>query len=298
MAILTPNGILAPSHSGVGLRSAHMAEFSLLSDGGAPAPVGFLEIHSENFFGGGAKLKNLAKMRRDYPLSMHGVGLSLGRADALDLGHIAKLKSLIERFEPALVSEHLSWSAYGHSEEARHVPDLLALPRTHEALQTFIDHVNQFQDLIGRQVLIENPSNYLAFAGLDYDEPEFLMRLASATGCGILLDLNNVYVSARNLGLDPYAYLEGITQPERIGQFHLAGHLAVETEGRTVLIDTHGDHVCDDVMALYAEALRRFGNRPTLIEWDTDLPPLEGLLSEAARVDRLREQTLKQVAHA
>ena len=276
----------AIKQTGIGLRSPHIAQI----DAQRPA-VGFLEVHSENYFGGGAKLKTLDRLRTDYPLSFHGVGLSLGRADGLDRDHLRQIADLVARFEPALVSEHLSWSAYRHVA----VPDLLPLPFTHEALDIFADHVSTFQDAVGRQILIENPSSYLAFDELDYDEPEFLKRLAQRTGCGILLDINNIFVSAHNLQCDPHAYLATFAGSDCVRQYHLAGHAQVGD----FLVDTHGARVPNTVWSLYAEALEGIGHRPTLIEWDTDVPELDILLTEAATADRYalaaRERNLVDV---
>lgn len=262
--------------TGVGLRAPHIAE--ILAN--RPA-LGFLEVHTENYFGGGAKLKQLMSLRDNYPLSFHGVGLSLGRADGLDQDHLCQIAALVDRFEPFHVSEHLSWSAFGPVA----VPDLLPLPFTDEALATAAQHIDQFQDAIGRPILIENPSSYLAFDGCDYDEPEFLSRLAEKTGCGILLDVNNIYVSAHNLGRDPLAYFTGLRAVGSVRQYHLAGH----APSGDLLIDTHGARVCPEVWMLYEDALRRFGDHPTLIEWDSDIPALEVLLTEAATADRHRE---------
>ncbi len=262
--------------TGIGLREPHISQ--VLAD--RPA-VGFLEVHSENYFGGGAKLKHLEQLRASYPLSFHGVGLSLGRADGLDRDHLRQVAALVGRFEPFHISEHLSWSAFAHSA----APDLLPLPFTHEALKTAAEHIDEFQDAVGRPVLIENPSSYLAFDGMDYDEPEFLSRLAEMTGCGILLDINNIYVSAHNLRRDPRAWFKGLRAARSVRQYHLAGH---DISG-DLLIDTHGAHVRAEVWALYEEALGRFGDHPTLIEWDSDLPALDVLLDEAAIADRYRE---------
>ena len=270
------------SRTGIGLRAPHISELR------ARRPqVGFLEIHTENYFGGGPKLKVLEDLRHDYPLSFHGVGLSLGRADDLDSEHLQKVADLVRRFEPALVSEHLSWSAYGHV----HVPDLLPLPFTEEALDIFVAHVDRFQSALGRRVLIENPSNYLAFDGLDYDEPAFLTELVRRTGCGLLIDLNNIHVSAHNLGRDASAYLTALGDGRAIGEFHLAGHDAAGD----LLIDTHGQPVPDTVWGLYRQALERFGDKPTLIEWDSALPALDVLLGEAGKADTMRMQAFAHV---
>ncbi len=266
--------------AGIGLRSPHIGAIS------AQRPsVGFLEVHTENYFGGGAKLKILERLRETYPLSFHGVGLSLGRADGLDRQHLQNVAALVQRFDPFLVSEHLSWSAYAHVA----TPDLLPVPFTHEALAVFVDHIDEFQQCLGRRVLIENPSNYLAFDGLDYGEPEFLLELVERTGCGLLVDLNNIFVSAHNLGRDAGAYLRALGAGRAIGQFHLAGHDAVTFAGEgTLLVDTHGQRVRPEVWALYDQALAAFGDRPTLIEWDTALPALDVLVAEAATADAHR----------
>ena len=267
--------------TGIGLRAPHIGDLRARRPAVDFLAPGFLEVHTENYFGGGPKLKALEDLRQDHALSFHGVGLSLGRADDLDAGHLAQVAALVDRFEPALVSEHLSWSAYGHV----HVPDLLPLPLTDEALDIFASHVDRFQNAVGRRVLIENPSNYLAFDGLDYDEPAFLRGLVRRTGCGLLIDINNIYVSARNLGRDAEAYLAALGDGQAIGEFHLAGH---DASADGLLIDTHGQPVRDEVWALYARALERFGDRPTLIEWDSALPALDVLLAEAAKADQVR----------
>lgn len=262
-----------PLTAGIGLRAPHVAQIVEQR----PA-VGFLEVHTENYFGGGARLKTLERLRETYPLSFHGVGLSLGRAYGLDRDHLRQVAALVKRFDPILVSEHLSWSAYSHVA----VPDLLPVPLTCEALEVFVQHVEHFQEMTGRQVVIENPSNYVAFDGLDFDEPEFLSLLAQRTGCGLLLDLNNIFVSAHNLGRDPVAYLDGIRDAQSVRQYHLAGHI----RSGELLLDNHGTGVCPEVWSLYDRALQKFGPRPTLIEWDSDIPPLDVLLAEAARADR------------
>ncbi len=267
--------------TGIGLRTPHIGEISAR----CPA-VGFLEVHTENYFGGGAKLKTLARLRETYPLSFHGVGLSLGSASGLDAGHLAQVAVLVRRFEPILVSEHLSWSAYG----AAATPDLLPVPYTRETLDVFTRHVDQFQAAVGRQVLIENPSVYVALDG-EYDEPEFLSLLARRTGCGILLDINNIFVSAHNLGRDPYTYFDSLRV--EVGQYHLAGH---DAGPGGLLVDTHGQPVREEVWALYDATRARFGDRPTLIEWDSALPQLDTLLAEATRADTRRG--VQQAAYA
>ena len=264
---------------GIGLRAAHIDEVIRQKP-----KLGFLEVHTENYFGGGIKLKKLEAIRCDYPLSFHGVGLSLGRADGLDEDHIQSIKSLIARFEPSLISEHLSFSGF----ETIHAPDLLALPLTNEALGVMAEHVDQVQNAFGRQILIENPSNYLAYAQSDYSESAFLSALCARTGCGILLDINNIYVSAHNLGRSAYDYLSGLDQNAPIGEYHMAGHLISQVDDQVVLIDTHGDRVCDEVLALYEAAIARFGDHPSLLEWDTDIPALSVLLEETAKLQAVR----------
>ncbi len=261
---------LAP---GVGLRPAHIEEVL------ARRPdVGWLEVHPENYMADPVALAVLQRVRAHYPLSLHGVGLSLGTAGPLDVRHLARLRSLVECLQPVLVSEHLSWSMVGEA----HLNELLPLPYTEEALDTVTMHVDQTQAAIGRQILIENPSSYLRFRHSTMSEAAFLTELVRRTGCGLLFDINNLYVSAHNVGLDASDYVSTVPPPA-IGEFHLAGHARNVIADDVVLIDDHGSRVSDAVWALYAAAIQRFGPRPTLIEWDTDLPPLDVLLGEAAR---------------
>lgn len=268
--------------AGIGLRSQHVQE--LLA---SRADVGFLEAHSENYFGGGLAREQLQQLAQTYPISLHGVGLSLGRADDLDAHHLKQLSSLIEDIKPALVSEHLSWSAYSHT----HVPDLLPLPFIKEALDVFIDHVNAFQDVVGRQILVENPSNYIAFAELDYTEPEFLNTLVDKTQCGLLLDINNIAVSAHNLGYNSQTYIDEIASDGRVKQFHLAGYQINHLDnGEIIYLDTHGKPIYPEVWSLYQRAIERFGHAPTLIEWDTDIPALSVLIKEAHKADLIASQ--------
>lgn len=244
--------------------------------------VGFLEAHSENYFGGGKPRKLLSQVAEIYPLSLHGVGLSLGRADGLDQKHLGQIKSLVDEINPIFVSEHLTWSAYNHI----HVPDLLPIPFINEAMDIFVEHVSEFQDKIGRQILIENPSNYLAFDNLDYSEPEFLNELADRSGCGLLLDINNIRVSAHNLDYDPKAYIDSIRADGRVKQFHLAGYLINRLDnGEKIYLDTHGKPVYPEVWDLYEYALNRFPDVRTLIEWDVDIPALDVLVAEANKAN-------------
>jgi uncharacterized protein (UPF0276 family) len=265
----------APEASaGIGLRAPHYGE--LLQR--RPA-LAFLEVHSENYFcDGGAPLAWLERFRDRYPLSLHGVGLSLGSADPLDERHLARLAALVRRFEPALVSEHLCWSSFG----GRHANDLLPLPYTREALDHVVRRVDAVQERLARRILVENVSSYLQFAESTIPEWEFAAEVARRSGCGLLLDVNNIWVNAVNHGFDPHDYLEA-TDPRHVEEIHLAGFEALE--GR--LIDTHGAPVSSEVWALYESAIARFGPRPTLIEWDADLPALDVLLAEAAKAQRI-----------
>jgi hypothetical protein len=251
--------------------------------------LGFLEVHSENFFlEGGASMHALERARAAYPISLHGVGLSLGSADALALHHLAKLQRLVDRVEPALVSEHLSWSSLG----ARHFNDLLPMPHTREVVALLAERVDRVQSTLKRSILIENVSAYFEFQDSDMTETALLDALARRTGCGILFDVNNLYVNAVNFGFDPMARLAELS-PAAIGEMHLAGH----TSADGCLIDTHGARVCREVWALFEAACRRFGPKPTLIEWDTDLPALDVLLGEAATAASIARRTV-EVSHA
>ena len=269
---------LIPAAAGIGLRFPHHE----LVVQGRPN-VAWFEVHSENYFGGGTVRQVLTSVRRDYPLSLHGVGLSLGSAEELDAQHLLRIAGLVRSFEPALVSEHLSWSVVG----GQYLADLLPLPMTEEALDVVCRHVEQTQAALQRCILIENPSTYLQFRHSTIPEWEFLAAVTQRTGCGILCDVNNIFVSASNHGWDPDTYLNALPAAA-IGEIHLAGH-AVRTldNGCTVRIDNHGSCVAAEVWALYVRALRRFGAKPTLIEWDTDIPAFEVLLDEAAQAATL-----------
>ena len=233
--------------------------------------------------GGGKPRACLDAIRRDYPISLHGVGVSLGSADGLDRLHLARLRHLCEQIEPGLVSEHLSWSGIG----GMHFPELLPLPLTEEALAVVCRNVAATQDFLGQRILVENPSSYLRFRHSPVPEWEFIAAVAERTGCGILCDVNNIYVSGCNLGFDPQHYLAALP-PERIGEIHLAGHTLRRFDGgRSIRIDDHGSRVSAAVWALYRDAIACFGRVPTLIEWDTDVPPLEVLIDEACSAERI-----------
>jgi uncharacterized protein len=268
-----------PPCAGIGLRARH--HLQVIRE---EPPVAWFEVHSENYFAdGGAQVAALMKIRERYPISLHGVGLSLGSSDPLNAGHLAKLRRTIARFEPGLVSEHLSWSSVG----GRFANDLLPLPYTEEALQQVSRNISRTQDVLGQQILIENVSSYLQFKDSAMPEWEFVAGVAAESGCGILLDINNVYVAAHNHGFDAHQYLQQIPMGS-VQEFHLAGHHAMDLNGKTVLIDTHGGPVINAVWSLYAAAVQRFGPMPALIEWDTDIPDFDVLQREAHRADAVR----------
>lgn len=259
-----------PAGVGIGLRAPHYAQILERR----PA-LAFVEVHSENFFAeGGAALDWLERFRALYPLSLHGVGLSLGTTDPLDERHLAKLARLVERFEPALVSEHLCWSSVG----GRHANDLLPLPYTREALDHVVGRIDAVQERLARPILVENVSSYVTFSESTLPEWEFVAEVARRSGCGVLLDVNNIWVSACNHGFDALRYLEAI-DGRGVGEIHLAGYERVGER----LVDTHGARVSDEVWRVYAAAIERFGARPTLVEWDTDIPALDVLLEEARK---------------
>lgn len=271
--------------AGIGLRPVHYQ--AMLAQ--MPA-VSFLEVHSENFFGdGGQPLKYLSRFREDYPISTHGVGLSLGSTDPLDRDHLNKLKRLVDRIDPVLVSEHLCWVGVN----GRYFNDLLPLPYTAESLAHVVRRVGEVQDFLKRPILIENVSSYLEFVDSTIPEWEFVREVASRAGCQILLDVNNIYVNAVNHDFDAVSYLDAIA-PGSVGEIHLAGF----QDTGEVLIDTHGAAVCDEVWRLYQYAIQRFGNVPTLIEWDTDIPALSVLLGEGEKANRIVEANAQSLADA
>ena len=260
---------------GIGLRAPHCSE--LLER--RPA-LDFVEVHSENYFGGAAAA-TLERVRRDYPVTLHGVGLSLGSADPLDEAHLAKLEALARRVEPAFVSEHLSWSSIG----GRHANELLPMPFTREAAAHVAARIGEAQDRLGRRLLVENVSAYHAFDAAEMTEWEFVAEVARGCGCALLLDVNNVFVNAMNFGFDARRYLAAI-DPASVAQYHLGGFEA----GDSLLVDTHGARVANEVWALYREAVERIGTRPTLVEWDSQLPALDVLLDEAAHARTLLQR--------
>ena len=273
-----------PVRAGIGLRDRHQRQ--VLDE--LPA-TGWLEVHSENFFGpGGEPLRILEALRRHYPVSLHGVGMSLGSGDELSERHLDKLKTLVERIEPAAISEHLCWS----SVDGRFLNDLLPLPYSEEALTIVSTRIDRMQEFLGRNIMVENVASYLRFAGATLTEWDFLAEVSRRSGCKILLDVNNIHVSATNHGFDALAYLKGIPR-EAVAEIHLAGYEEVED----FLFDSHSRPVHEPVWNLYEQALERFGPIATLIEWDHDIPPLEVLLAEADTADQML-QRIRESRHA
>lgn len=259
--------------AGVGLKQPHV-EHALASR----EPALWFEVHTENYMvAGGPRLAQLRQIREAFPVSLHGVGGSLGGPAPPDPGHLAAVRRLVDEFEPALVSEHAVWS----SADGVWFADLFPLPRTADALRQLVEGVDRYQEAIGRRILIENPTNYLEFVS-EMDEPDFLGEVAARTGCGLLLDVNNVYLSARNCGIDPESYIRSLPA-NRIGEIHIAGFEADENLGESLLIDTHAAPVSEAVWNLLDGALEHLGPRPVLLERDGKLPPFETLMNERQR---------------
>jgi uncharacterized protein (UPF0276 family) len=267
-----------PLTAGLSFKPQHLAEVLAAEGEGL-----WFEVHPENYMAaGGPRLAALATVAERFPISLHGVGLSLAADETPDAGHLAAWRRLVERFQPVLVSEHLAWS----KRRGAYAPDLLPFPRTHEALARIADNLDRMQQALGRRVLVENPALYLPLKGHALAEPEFLAELVRRTGCGLLLDVNNVFVSARNLGYAAEAYLAAVPA-EAIGEIHLAGHTPDPNLGEALLIDSHDAPVAEPVWALYAGLIERIGPRPTLIERDDNLPPFAELMAERTRAQRL-----------
>ena len=262
-----------PAGPGVGYKPQHFT--AILDD---PRPVEWLEIHAENYMGdGGRPLAQLRHLAEQFPISVHGVGLSIGGEGRLDPDHLSRLRYLCDWLQPASFSEHLAWSTH----DSHFLNDLLPLPYTGETLTRVADHIDALQETIGRKMLLENPSSYLAFDESTYSETEFLTEVARRTGCGLLLDVNNVFVSATNLDLDPRAYIDAFPLAQ-VGEIHLGGHDEDHDDhGAPLLIDSHGREVADPVWALLDHTLARAGARPLLIEWDSDVPDWHVLAAEA-----------------
>lgn len=267
-----------PRRGGVGLKPEHYREIL----DGAP-DIGWFEIHAENYMGaGGPPHAYLTAIRERYPLSLHGVGLSIGGAGLLDADHLARLRALADRYEPALFSEHLAWSSH----DTVYLNDLLPLPYTQETLERVCDHIDEVQDALKRPMLLENPSTYVAYAETTMREVDFLREVVRRTGCGLLLDVNNVFVQAANHGFGAGSYLDDFPM-EHVGEIHLGGHAEDADDDGSLLIDDHGREVADPVWALYARVLEDTGPVPTLIEWDNDVPAWPVLMAEAKRADDL-----------
>jgi len=249
-----------------------------------PAPVEWLEVHAENYMSqGGRPLAQLRALAEKFAFSVHGVGLSIGSETGLDKDHLERLKTLCDWLQPAQFSEHLAWSTH----DSHFLNDLLPLPYTDDTLQRVADHVDQVQNHLGRTMLLENPSSYLAFAESTWAEFDFMAEVSKRTGCGLLLDVNNVFVSATNLNYDPRAYIDAFPL-DKVGEIHLGGHDEDEDgDGAPLLIDSHGREVVDPVWALYAYTIAKTGPLPTLIEWDPDVPDWPVLADEARRADAI-----------
>ena len=274
--------------AGIAPKPQHYA--ALLADLQPPA---FIEVHAENFLGaGGEPHASLRALRDRFPLSLHGVGLSIGGEAPLDAGHVERIAALIERYQPDSFSEHLAWSSHG----LNHFNDLLPLVYDQASLDRVCRHVDELQTRFGRRILLENPATYVEFAASSIAEGEFLGAVVKRTGCGLLLDVNNAYVSSINHGRDPVAYLDSLPL-HAAGQVHLAGH-AVDSDalGAPLLIDSHGSEVADAVWALYARALESTGPLPTLIEWDSDVPAYEVLRDQARQAQALLDARQRSAA--
>jgi len=280
---------LIPARAGIGLRfQHHQPVLDTRPD------VAWMEVHTENYMGGGTPLKYLDAIRRDTPISLHGVGLSLGSAEGVDPAHLERIRRVAERVEPGLMSEHIAWNLVGGT----YLADLLPLPMTEEALGVVCRHVEQTQSYLKRRILVENPSTYVAFGNSIIPEWEFMATVAARTGCGILCDVNNICVSAHNHGWDASGYLAALP-PEAVGEIHLAGHsIRTFADGSSLRIDDHGSKVTKEVWTLYRQAVARFGAVPTLIEWDNEIPPLDVLLDEAQHAERVIAAWQESNGHA
>ncbi len=258
---------------GIGLRSPHYQEILDTSP-----DIGWIEVHPENYFCGGIHRHYLDQISKKYPISLHAVGLSLGADQDVDKNHLEQFKELIDIYKPFIISDHVSWSASGNA----HLNDLLPLPYNKETLERLKKNVAQTQDYFGQQILVENPSTYIAFKDNIMPEYDFMNLLCEKSGCGMLLDINNIYVQCHNHNLDAYEYIENI-EGKYVQEIHMAGHISKQVGDNNILVDTHNQLVCEDVWHLYKHAIKKLGSVPTLIEWDQDFPPLKTLVDEAAR---------------
>ncbi len=271
-----------PNRPGVGYKPQH---FTAIMQNASP--VEWLEIHAENYMGdGGRPLAQLRHLAEKFPISVHGVGLSIGGKDPLDVNHLKRLKHLCDWLNPASFSEHLAWSTH----EGHYLNDLIALPYTEETVTCVADHVAQVQDVLGRKMLLENPSSYLAFAESTLSEVDFLAEVVERTGCGLLLDINNVFISATNQKTSAIGYIDSFPL-EHVGEFHLGGHDEdMDDAGDLLLIDSHGREVVDSVWALFDYTLGKSGPRPALIEWDANVPEWPELAAEATRAAQILDK--------
>ncbi|MGJ8529748.1 MNIO family bufferin maturase [Maritalea sp.] len=262
---------------GVGFKPEHFKDIMQ----GQP-DLGFFEVHAENYMGdGGAPHRMLGALRENYQLSVHGVGLSLGTMGNLDQTHLHRLKDVVDRYQPALVSEHLAWSSHDEAKNLLFLNDLLPIPYTAQTLDRVVEHVDQVQTTLGRQILVENPSTYVAFSETQMSEIDFITQMQSRTGCGLILDVNNVYISANNQNMDAFEYLDAFPT-HAVGEIHLAGHAEdLDDEGKRLLIDAHDRKVAPDVWTLYQHVIAKTGEKTTLIEWDNDVPDWPTLYQEA-----------------
>lgn len=292
MAITSERRDHTAERTGIGLRLPHIAELVATRP-----PVGWLEIHPENFLANPHALELLTDLARDYPISVHTVGISIGSAGGIDLAHLRRLRNLVDRVDPVLVSGHLAWSSIGGT----YLNDLLPLPYTADTLRVVADQLKCVQDALRRAYVVENPSTYLALATSTMSELEFLHALVEATDCRLLCDVSNIYLSGHNMGYDPYRVIDDFPAAA-VAELHLGGFTPEDddaTPGATVLIDTHAHEVADPAWELFAHAIRRFGPQPTIIEWDADLPALDVLVGEAAKADAVRTHAREERhAHA
>ncbi len=278
-----------PPRGGTSFKLEHFA--AILERG---PDVGWFEVHAENYMvAGGPRLDALERLRERYSLSLHGVALSLGGAERPDRNHLAALRRLADRFQPLQVSEHIAWSVH----DGVYFADLLPVPLSREALDRLCDNIDETQNHLGRTILIENPSNYLSLPGAEMTEPEFLTAAARRTGCGLLIDVNNIHVSAANIGLDPLAYLDALPA-DAIGEIHVAGHSLDRAGADGLLIDDHGSAVADEVWDLCRHLLTRVGPRPVLVEWDNNLPDWPRLEAEAHKAEACIREAARQTAVA
>ncbi len=280
-----------PNPVGIGLRYPHLVQFSEQQSD----QIGWVEVHSENFYSlGGPDFEYLYKIRERYPVSLHGIGMSLGSVNGLDEGHIALVKGLMDIIDPFLISDHLSWNTVSN----KFLPDLLPTPFNKESLDIFADNISFVQDKLQRKILLENPSTYFEYINSTYSEPEFLNALMQKTGAGILLDVNNVYISGLNNGWSPRDYIDAIN-PSFVGEMHVSGHSQKKIlDNESLYIDSHDNLVCDEVWQLFEFALKKFGILPTMVEWDINIPALEVLLGEAAKIDYYMTQAQEKKTYA